>query len=289
MSDGLLYSCLVYVLCNWGEYVFLPDGAEIVHSRLTVAGLMVPALLTLMMGRPGGASLAVGVRASQATYTTVWDGVYTTDQAARGEAAYDNHCSSCHLPDLRGSAEARPLAGDAFMLDWREDNLNSLFTRIRTLMPFDDPATLGESTYLDSVAYILQVNGFPAGSRELTVGSLAEVRIEARDGPGQVPSFALVRVVGCLTRAADNSWVLNQSTAAVRTNDPSGSSDGELSRLAAQPLGTRSFALMSVYPDPTPHAGHMMEAKGFLVRGTDGAADSVNVSTLGMISTTCGL
>ena len=101
---------------------------------------------------------------------TVWDGVYTAGQAARGKAVYDSHCAACHGSDLSGSSEARPLAGERFMQDWREDNVSSLFTRIQRLMPFDEPATLSDAAYLDSVAYILEFNGFPAGSRELRAG-----------------------------------------------------------------------------------------------------------------------
>ena len=227
----------------------------------------------------------LGGSTSQVRRATVWDGVYTADQAARGKVVYDSHCSSCHLADLGGSLEARPLAGDRFMEDWREDTLHSLFTRIRTLMPFDDPATLGDDAYLDSVAYILQFNGFPAGTRELIPDGLADIRIEGREGPGSVPSFALVQVVGCLTQGADDSWILTHSTAAVRTRDPSDSTADELMALEAQPLGTQTFTLMNAYPDPAPHAGHKMEAKGFLIRGPDG--DRINVSALGMVAPVC--
>ena len=217
--------------------------------------------------------------------TTVWDGVYTADQAARGKAVYDSQCSSCHLADLGGSSDARALAGDPFMEDWREDTLHTLFTRIRTLMPFDDPATLSDDAYLDSLAYILQFNGFPPGGRELTAGGLSAIRIEGSDGPGQVPSFALVQVLGCLTRSATDGWTLTRSTEAVRTRDPSGSNADALKILEAQPHGTETFGLMSVYPDPAPHAGHRMEAKGFLIRGPDG--DRINVSALSMVAPGC--
>ena len=251
--------------------------------RVTAVRLRLPAVFVLAAGL-GVASVQARAQGSR---TTVWDGVYTADQAARGEAVYDRHCSSCHLADLGGSLEARPLAGDRFMEDWREDTLHSLFTRIRSLMPFDDPATLSDDAYLDTVAYILQFNGFPAGRRELTEDGLADVQIEARDGPGPVPSFALVQVIGCLTRGSDDSWILTSSTAAVRTRDPSGSNADELRALEARPLGTQTFTLMSVYPDPASHTGHRMEAKGFLIRGPEG--DRINVSALEMVATACEL
>ena len=232
-----------------------------------------------------GLGVARAQAGPQDSRITVWDGVYSADQAARGEAVYDRHCSSCHLADLSGSSEARPLAGDRFMEDWREDTVHTLFTRIRSLMPFDDPATLRDDAYLDTVAYILQFNGFPAGGLELTEEGLADIRIEGREGPGKVPSFALVQVVGCLAQGPDDSWMLTSSTAAVRTRDPSGSNAEELRALEARPLGTQTFTLMSVYPDPASHAGHKMEATGFLIRGPE--EDRINVSALEMVAAAC--
>ncbi len=215
---------------------------------------------------------------------TVWDGVYTAEQAARGRVVYDTSCGACHLPDMSGSDEARPLAGDRFMQDWREDTLHTLFVRIRNLMPFDEPATLDEGAYLDSVAYILEFNGFPPGDGELTPDGLADIRIEGRDGPAEVPSFALVQVIGCLTEEA-GGWMLTSSTRAVRTRDPAASTEDELSALGVRRLGTRTFGLMNVYPNPAEHAGHRMAVKGFLIRDPNG--DRINVSSLGMVSDAC--
>ena len=256
------------------------------HARLTAVGLVCRAVLVLTLAAWfAGASVEAGALESQDDRTTVWDGVYTADQAARGKAVYEASCSACHLPDLTGSSEARPLAGDRFMQDWREDNLNTLFTRIRALMPFDDPATLSDDAYLDSVAYILQFNSFPAGSRELTVDGLADIQIEGREGPGPVPSFALVQVIGCLTQGPDNEWILTRSTEAVRTRDPSGSNADELKAFEAQPPGTQTFTLMSVYPSPDAHNGHKVEAKGFLIRLPE--ENRINVSSLEMVAPGC--
>ena len=143
-------------------------------------------------------------------------------------------------------------------------------------MPFDDPATLTDDVYLDSVAYVLQYNGFPAGEADLDPERLAGIRIQGRDGPGPVPSFALVQVVGCLTAAAaaGGDWMLTGSTEAVRTRDPAASDAEALAALAEGASGTATFSLMSVYPDPAEHAGHRMEVKGFLIRRPDG--DRIN-------------
>ena len=87
------------------------------------------AALLALCGLVAGAQQAPA-EAQDDDRVTVWDGVYTAGQAARGKAVYDSHCAACHGSDLSGSSEARPLAGERFMQDWREDNVNSLFTRI---------------------------------------------------------------------------------------------------------------------------------------------------------------
>src|SRR5262245_12884816 len=115
---------------------------------------------------------------------SVWDGVYTADQAVRGRDSYEASCSPCHQPSLTGAGESPALAGSLFMERWREDTLATLFTRVSTLMPFDTPATLTRDAYLDIVAYLLQFNGFPAGTEALVPEGLASIRIVGKEGAG---------------------------------------------------------------------------------------------------------
>ena len=240
----------------------------------------------LLVGALAAAGPEVAAQEAESGRVTVWDGVYTAEQAERGRAVYENICAACHGANLDGTSEARPLAGERFMQDWSEDNLDNLFGRIQRLMPYDDPGSLDAGEYLDSLAYILQFNEFPAGGSELVADRIADIRIEGKDGPGPVPSFALVQVVGCLTAGADGDWTLTRSTRAARTRDPAASSPDVLGALDAQPLGGRTFTLMSAYPDPAQHAGHKMEAKGFLIRNP--AGDRINLSSLEMIAERCG-
>src|SRR5688572_5445977 len=143
---------------------------------------------------------------------TVWDGVYTAAQAARGQRQYDTTCRSCH--------EDGPRSGEAFMRDWQGTGLEQLFDQIKKTMPAGAPASLSDAAYLDLVSYILQVNAFPAGDAELDAGGVAGIRIESRTGPGPVPNYALVQVVGCLAPQGTNAWTLGNSSEPVRTKDP---------------------------------------------------------------------
>ena len=242
-------------------------------------------LVALAVGSITAAGSAATVQEDADDRVTVWDGIYSPQQAERGRAVYESRCAACHGADLSGTSEARPLAGERFMQDWSEDTLDNLFGRIQRLMPYDDPGSLDEAAYLDTLAYMLQFNAFPAGERDLVAEGIAAIRVEGEDGPGPVPSFALVRVVGCLTAGADGDWTLTGSTRAERARDPAASSPDDLRALDAQPLGDRTFTLMSAYPDPAPHAGHKMEAKGFLIRNP--AGDRINLSSLEMIAERC--
>ena len=98
---------------------------------------------------------------------TVWDGVYTEEQASRGQTQYMQACASCHAKDLRGDSTAPSLIEESFSFQWDTTSVGELFERIRTLMPSDRPNSLPAQSYRDIVAFILQSNKFPAGEKEL--------------------------------------------------------------------------------------------------------------------------
>ncbi|HKV04482.1 MAG TPA: cytochrome c [Candidatus Acidoferrales bacterium] len=98
---------------------------------------------------------------------TTEDGVFTTDQAARGRAQYSQNCSTCHMDDLSGSGQALPLAGDAFMDIWEGHSVGELVDLVQSTMPQDKPGSLTPDACVDVVTYLLQYNQFPAGKDEL--------------------------------------------------------------------------------------------------------------------------
>jgi mono/diheme cytochrome c family protein len=124
------------------------------------------------MKRPGilGAACLVllaviDVRAQQ---RTVWDGVYTEEQATRGEALYGEHCGKCHGATLQGNGEgALPLTGATFKSTWNGVTMGAMFDRVRLSMPQDKPATMTRQQVADLLAFILRANKFPAGTSEL--------------------------------------------------------------------------------------------------------------------------
>jgi cytochrome c5 len=215
---------------------------------------------------------------------TVWSGVYTEEQAGRGEARFNESCTGCHGG---GGSNAPTLSTgeDAFLEDWGEDYLVSLFDRLRGTMPARAPGSLSDQSYLDLVGFMLDMNGFPAGLAELTLDMLPNVRVEGRNGPGPVPDFSLVEVVGCLESGAEG-WLLNEATELARTRDPASSTEAELGLLDLRAPGTDTYELIYMYPSPGPFVGHKVEVKGFLIREAE--PDQINVSSFASISDSCG-
>ncbi len=130
-----------------------------------------------------GAALAVGcvLLWSAPRVRSVWDGVYTEEQAGRGKTVYNRECASCHGDALMGGEEAPPLAGDAFLADWNGLTVGDLFDRIRRSMPQDNPGRLSRQQDTDILAYMLAANRFPAGKTELESqgAALKQIRFEA--------------------------------------------------------------------------------------------------------------
>lgn len=101
---------------------------------------------------------------------------YTAGQAALGATLFSANCSRCHGADLQGIA-APPLAGSAFMGNWKGDTAADLYALMSTEMPQDRPGTLKPDQYLAILAFVLQRNGYPAGTAPLGPAQLRQITI----------------------------------------------------------------------------------------------------------------
>jgi quinoprotein glucose dehydrogenase len=107
--------------------------------------------------------------------TSVWQGVYTKEQAARGKTRYFASCAVCHGGLLQGDSDSPELAGNSFMKRWGDQSVGTLFAFAMSQMPVGRPGSLGAQGYADVIAHILATNGFPEGQRELPAnGSVLE-------------------------------------------------------------------------------------------------------------------
>lgn len=120
---------------------------------------------------------------------TIWDNVYTPEQAERGAAAYRGPCGICHGTRLNGAPDdpdmrpAPALARERFVRNWDGRSLATLFDYTRSTMPQSNPGYMEDQTYVDIIAHMLATTGAEPGDEELTpdrarLGSIMIVREE---------------------------------------------------------------------------------------------------------------
>jgi mono/diheme cytochrome c family protein len=108
---------------------------------------------------------------------SVWDGVYSQEQADRGQPVYKERCALCHGDTLEGGEWAPALTGQFFNATWDGIALSDLFDRIRITMPQDAPGSMSRQQVGDVLAHMLSVGKFPAGSTPLSVEAAELSRI----------------------------------------------------------------------------------------------------------------
>lgn len=91
--------------------------------------------------------------------TSSLDGIFTADQAARGEGLFNTHCVRCH--------SIREFTGEAYATTWQDGPLSALYLRIANTMPLDQPGSLGTTEATAIAAHILAENGMPTGNEAL--------------------------------------------------------------------------------------------------------------------------
>ena len=94
-------------------------------------------------------------------------------EAAEGRDVYDGRCKSCHT--------AISHTGAPFRANWDKKPLADLYDYMVEKMPKDAPGTLSEEEYTQVLAYVLRMNGMPAGTDNLSSDRkvLKSIRIDA--------------------------------------------------------------------------------------------------------------
>ena len=131
---------------------------------------------------PCAALMVLGATVRAQPTKSVWDGVYTEEQATRGKAGYAEQCASCHGPELTGGEMAPALAGGEFLAGWDGLTMGDLFERIRISMPQNAPGSLSGAQNADILAFMLASNKFPVGTSELAKDAmvLKSIKFEAK-------------------------------------------------------------------------------------------------------------
>ena len=110
--------------------------------------------------------LAVVALAIPASHS-VWDGVFSKEQAGRGKTAYNAQCARCHGEALLGGENSPTLVDQEFLEKWNGKSVGALVDFTRKTMPSDGPGKVSRRQCTDIIAYLLSANGFPAGKTEL--------------------------------------------------------------------------------------------------------------------------
>lgn len=104
---------------------------------------------------------------------TIADGVFTEEQAASGQALYEENCSSCHNMDFYEQSLGNRV----------NQPVSFMFEEVLGTMPLNAPGFLPIETYEDIFAYIFSGLGFPAGDTELRYdsGMMDQIRLVQPD------------------------------------------------------------------------------------------------------------
>ena len=100
---------------------------------------------------------------------TTAHGVYSEEQAARGEELFWNICSECHVEDDFGGP---------FIQSWSGVTVKDLLEEIQATMPEDNPGGLPVNQYIDVISYMFKLSGLPAGDEEMTESNIDAIDIE---------------------------------------------------------------------------------------------------------------
>ncbi len=108
-------------------------------------------------------------------------GVYSAAQADAGQEIFAATCiGGCHnIADHKGVA---------FRQRWEGHPVWELFDTIHNKMPKDDPGTLSDDDAAGLVAYLLKLNGLPAGKDPLPTEEAALRKIKIDLPPGGRPA-----------------------------------------------------------------------------------------------------
>ena len=109
--------------------------------------------------------------------------LYTEEQATKGSLSYYQNCSMCHGPLLDGQFggySGPALKGPEFADPSYDFHVSDIFNFVAKLMPPGTPGSLTHEQDVQIMAFLLQQNGYPAGTQELTYEIAEKSRIPLR-------------------------------------------------------------------------------------------------------------
>ncbi len=162
-------------------------GRWLTPTRRNAAAALFAAALALV-GAPREASAQPKAQRMRSTVS----GVFTAEQAAGGKEVFLGACTGCHTSASH--------TGTLFTSKWAGRPLAELYAYVSERMPKATPGSLSEDEYVLVVAYVLKLNGMPAGKSELSADPavLNAIRFDtsAADGNDQRRGAPVERTSG---------------------------------------------------------------------------------------------
>lgn len=142
---------------------------------LLYIGLAWPALLAAQSDST--ASPPADSAAVDSSFVSSTTGVYSEAQATKGAETHEKNCTGCHAPTS--------YSGIGFRRLWIGRTVFEFFDQIRRTMPNDNPGKLSKGQYAEITAYVLRLNGQPAGEKDLPEDedALKHIKIEKPSEP----------------------------------------------------------------------------------------------------------
>jgi alcohol dehydrogenase (cytochrome c) len=121
---------------------------------------------------------------------------FTEAQVSAGNAAYRQHCASCHGARLEGLHLAQSLIGERFDRAWRGKTAATLMFHLRRMPPTPGATSgsLSDDTYASILAYLLQANGHQPADSVLPsdMRALAALTIPRLEGTTSDPNAPVI-------------------------------------------------------------------------------------------------
>ncbi len=153
----------------WGTGALMARLTGTPRANAVATALLAAVCVGSLAAPPPLRAQPIAARSAQTTMR----GVYTAEQAVKGKEVFHGACLGCHTTASH--------TGAAFALRWFGKPLGELYDYVSQLMPKSGPGTLTEDEYVWVIAYILKLNGMPAGSTELHADPawLRSVRVDS--------------------------------------------------------------------------------------------------------------
>lgn len=139
---------------------------RVVRGSFIMAAVAIGLGASSLTGQEEGGEEAAAEEAAEAVTTT--QGVFSEEQATRGEDVFWTICAECHFEEDFGGP---------FIQSWVGASAKDLLDEIVATMPEDNPGGLPPEQYVDVLAYMFKINGLPTGEDELTPDNLDAVEI----------------------------------------------------------------------------------------------------------------